>query len=123
MNPVVHTITRHTVQVLTERIREESRTAIIVRLYDAEGNNPGVVIFRDHDVGKPPKPVGDFDSGRATCYLDMAAYGPYMDVLRREGPLYLKIAWRQLGALKQVSHVSIDTKQEILGEYFGRDAP
>jgi hypothetical protein len=110
------------VQILTERIREESRTAIIVRLYDADGNNPGVVIFRDHEVGKPPKPVGDFDTGRMTCYLDMAAYGPYMDVLRRETPLYLKIAWRQLGPVRQVHHVSIDTKQEILGEYFGRDA-
>lgn len=121
MNHTVHTITRHTVQILTERIREESRTAIIVRLYDEADNNPGVVIFRDHSVAKPPKPVGDFDSGKVTCHLQMHAYAAYMDVLRQENPIYLKIAWRQLGAVRQVSHVSIDSKKEILGEYFGRD--
>lgn len=119
MNHTVHTITRHTVQILTERIREESRTAIIVRLYEADGSNPGVMIFRSSGVGKPPKPVGDFDTKRITCHLEMDAYGPYMDVLRHEDIVYLKVAWRQLGAVKQVSHVSIDTKAEILGEYFG----
>ena len=118
MPTTVHVITRHTVQMLTEKVRENARSSIIVRLYDDDNNNVGVTIFKKYDDKEPPKPVGDFESKRFTAYIDIAGYAPYMDILRLERPVYLKIAWRQLGAIKHISHVSIDTKKEILGEFF-----
>ena len=42
-----------------------------------------------------------------------------MDILRLEMPVYLKIHWTQHGRARSVHHVSIDTKKEVIGEYFG----
>ncbi|MCG8361198.1 MAG: hypothetical protein MI920_37040, partial [Kiloniellales bacterium] len=51
-------------------------------------------------------------------YLDIAFFDPFMDVLRLEKENYLKIGWTQVGRLPAVAQVSIDTKKEIIGEFF-----
>jgi hypothetical protein len=53
-----------------------------------------------------------------TAHLDLSLFGAYMDVLRLEKPVYLKIGWTQQGKLRAVGQVSIDTKREVLGEFF-----
>ncbi len=118
MPTTVHAITRYTVQVLTEKVKEKARSSIIVMLYDDDNNNRGITVFEHYGQKEPPKPTGDFDSKIVTAYLDIHHYRPYMEILRLENPVYLKIGWRQLGAVKHVSHVSIDTKKEIFDQYF-----
>jgi hypothetical protein len=56
------------------------------------------------------------------AHLDVAHYAAYMDILRLEKPVYLKISWTQHGKSRSVSYVSIDTKKEVIGEYFGSAA-
>ncbi len=114
-------IIRYTVQTLTKKVGENARTTIIVRLYDDDSNNRGVILFENYGDEEPPKPTGDFDAQTVTAYLDIAHYAPYMDILRLEKPIYLKMAWTQFGASKRLSQVSIDTKKEILGEFFDQD--
>ncbi|MEM7222485.1 MAG: hypothetical protein AAF495_05870 [Pseudomonadota bacterium] len=114
----VHTITRYTVQVLTKRSGEQSQSYITVRLYDHDNQNRGVVVVQDHGGESPPKPTGDFEKQMVTLYVDHSLYHAYMDILRLEKPVYLKIGWTQQGNLQTVSQVSIDTKKEVIGEYF-----
>jgi hypothetical protein len=114
----IHTITRYTVQVLTKRSGETAQSYITVRLYDDDNTNRGVVLFQDYGSENPPKPTGDHDSQSATTYLDLSLYDTYMDILRLEKPVYLKIGWTQQGKLLTVGQVSIDTKKEVIGEFF-----
>lgn len=114
----VHHITRYTVQVLTKRLGEQARSSISVRLYDDENVNRGCAVFESYGSEEPPKPTGDFAAKSATAYLDMVHFAAYMDILRLENPVYLKIAWGQQGRSRVVSQVSIDTKKEIIGDFF-----
>jgi hypothetical protein len=41
-----------------------------------------------------------------------------MDILRREKTVYLKMGWTQQGKIHLLSQLSIDTKKEVLGEFF-----
>jgi hypothetical protein len=111
-------IARHTVQFLTKKIGDEAHSMIILRLHDDAGVNRAVVIFEDRAGGAPPKPTGDYEQKTATAYLDIAHHGAYMDILQREEPVYLKMGWTQQGKLRLLSHVSIDTKEEVLGQFF-----
>ena len=120
MPVTIHTITRYTVQVLTRKEGEHAHSYISVRLYDDDNANRGVMVFEHYDGDQPPKPVGDHAEQKATAYLDVAHYRPYMDILRLESPIYLKMSWTQQGKLKVLSHVSIDTKKEVIGEFFGK---
>ena len=120
MPVTVHTITRYTVQVLTRKEGEHAHSYITVRLYDDDNANRGITVFERYGDDQPPKPVGDHAEQKATAFLDTTHYRPYMDILRLESPIYLKMRWTQQGNLKVLSHVSIDTKKEVIGEFFGK---
>lgn len=114
----IHTITRYTVQVLTKKLGEQAQPYITVRLYDDDNNNRGIAIFENLDAREPPKPTGDYERQSATTYLDLSLFDPYMNLLRLEKPVYLKIGWTQQGKTWAVAQVSIDTKKEVIGEFF-----
>jgi hypothetical protein len=120
MPVTIHAITRYTVQVLTRKEGEHAHSYITVRLYDHDNVNRGTTVFERYGDTQPPKPVGDHDDQKATAYMDTAHYRAYMDILRLESPIYLKMSWTQQGNIKVLSHVSIDTKKEVIGEFFGR---
>jgi len=111
-------ITRHTIQFLTKRVKETAQSMIVLRLYDDDNVNRAIVIFEDHAGAAPPKPTGDHARQQATAYLDIAHHIPYMDILRREKTVYLKMGWTQQGKVRLLSQISIDTKKEVLGEFF-----
>jgi len=114
----VHRISRYAVQVLTRRRGETAHNLITVRLYDEDEVLRGTAVFESLGGAEPNKPVGDFDTKTATVYFDSALYRAYVDVLRHEKSVYLKMSWTEQGPSKALSHVSIDTKKEIIGEFF-----
>jgi hypothetical protein len=114
----VHKITRYNVQVLTRKVGEEAHSMITVRLYDEDNIDRGVIVFERHGDGEPPKPTGDYQAKTAKVYLDIAHYPAYIEILRLEKTIYFKIGWTQQGRSRTVSHVSIDTKKEVVGEFF-----
>ena len=118
MPVTIHNITRYTVQVLTRREGEQAHSYITVRLYDDDNNNRGITVFERYRDGQPPKPIGDYEAQKATAHIDIAHYGAYMDVLRLESPIYLKMSWSQQGKNMVLSQVSIDTKKEVIGDFF-----
>jgi len=118
MSVTVHTITRYTVQILTKRVGEQAHSLITVRLYDDDNANRAVIVFENYGDAEPPKPTGDHKAQSATAYLDVAHYHAYLDILRVEKTLYLKMGWTQQGKAMTLSQVSIDTKKEVIGEYF-----
>jgi hypothetical protein len=119
----IHTISRYTVQVLTRKVGENAHSYITVRLYDHDNACRGVAVFENYGGAETPKPTGDYEAQSVVAYLDVAHYAAYMDILRLEKPVYLKISWTQHGKARSVSHVSIDTKKEVIGEYFGAATP
>ena len=114
----IHTITRYTVQVLTKKTGEQARSYITLRLYDDDGDNRGVAVFENLGGTEPRKPTGDYERQTATTYLDLSLFDAYMNILRLDNPVYLKIGWRQQGKTWACAQVSIDTKKEIIGEFF-----
>ena len=114
----IHTITRYAVQLLTKKAGEEAQSYITLRLYDDDNNNRGIVLFSDYGGAEPPKPTGDYGDQSVTAYLDLSLYSAYMDILRLEKPVYLKIGWTQQGRARVVAQVSIDTKKEVIGDFF-----
>ena len=65
-------------------------------------------------------PFGDREGKVATAFYDIAFFDAFIGILRSESELYWKIAWRQLGANREVADVSLDTKKEIIGDFFSR---
>lgn len=118
MTVTIHTIARYTVQVLTRRTGEDAHSYITVRLYDDDNANRGVAVFERYGDQHPPKPTGDYAKQYVTSYLDVAHYAAYMDILRLESPIYLKIGWTQAARNRAVAQVSVDTKKEVIGEFF-----
>ena len=114
----IHTITRYAVQLLTKRSGEEAQSLITLRLYDEDNVNRGIVIFADYEGEDPPKPTGDYASQSVTLHLDLSLYDAYMDILRLEKSIYLKIGWTQQGRMRAVAQVSIDTKKDVIGDFF-----
>jgi|GEM_PF-854908 len=121
MASTVHIIERYSVQVLTKRTGQAPRPQIIVRLYTASGLMCGTAVFKDYGPNREADlPLGDPSDDSATAFYDIRFYEAFIDILRLETELFWKIHWIQLGAARQVSDVSLDTKQEIIGEYFSR---
>lgn len=118
MSVTIHRVTKYTVQVLTKKAGEDADGTLVVRLYDDDDLIRGTAVFNDYGSKPAPKPTGDHDSQTATINLALEYYAPFVDILRTEKSIYLKMAWAQLGANKVLSHVSVDTKKEIIGEYF-----
>jgi hypothetical protein len=118
MSITIHAITRYTVQVLTKKVGEQAQSYITVRLYDEDNKSRGVAIFENFGASEPPKPTGDYKSQSVRTHLDIAHYHAFMDILRLEMPVYLKLGWTQQGRAKGISQVSIDTKKEVIGEFF-----
>lgn len=118
MSITIHTITRYTVQVLTKKAGKNAHSYVTLRLYDHENVSRGVAIFESYDGEEPPKPTGDFDDQSTTWFLDIALFGPTMDILRLEKQIYLKIGWTLQRTAQTVAQVSIDTKEEVIGQFF-----
>jgi len=119
MAVTVHSIARHTVQVLTKKIGEEAHSFITVRLYDHDDVIRGTAVFENYNPGQePPKPTGDYKNQTAVAHIDIAHYVAYMDVRRLENPIWLKMGWSQSGRMRILTQMSIDTKKEVIGEFF-----
>jgi len=97
------------------------RNSIGLAISDDNGKNCGAAVFENHRDKPPPAPIGDYKAQTATTYMDLVHYAPFMEILRLEKPIFMKIAWMQTGPNKVVSDVSLDTKQEIIGEYFTKN--
>ena len=120
MPTTIHNIRRYSVQVLNKKTGGKPMASIIVRLYNENDEDCGAALFKEYNGQDPELPVGDFKSQRATVYYDIPFFQAFIDILRREDTLFWKIAWVQLGAGKEISNVSLDTKKEIVGEFFSR---
>ena len=116
----VHTIKRYAIQVLNKRTGPAPRPAIIVRLYDEADTMVGTAVFKYYGDMEAETPIGDHEAGMATAFFDISFYEPFVGILRNEGELYWKTQWTQLGARKEVADVSLDTKEEVIGEYFSK---
>lgn len=114
----VHKVARYSVQVLNTRTGDHPKASMIVRLYNEQDETCGVAVFKDYGDRIPELPSGDTEGTRATAYYDITFYQPFIDILRSEDELYWKIAWIQTGPNRRVSDVSLDTKKEIIGEFF-----
>ena len=102
----------------TRKRGELAHSFITVRLYDEDETLRGTAVFENLGAEEPKKPVGDYDAQTATVYLDSALYSAYIDLLRHEKSIYLKMSWTAQGPSQALSHASIDTKKEIIGDYF-----
>ena len=126
VNSTVHRVTRYSLQVLTQRLgvrgEDEPRVSVVVRLYDDRDETCGFAIFKDYGERVAEAPFGDHEARTATAYYDIAFFDAFIGILRGESELYWKIAWRQLGPKREVADVSLDTKQEIIGDFFSRGA-
>ncbi len=121
MPATVHKIGRYSVQIHDKALKDGPRGSIIVRLYDDGDKTCGVAVFKDYGDEQGEPPFGDFKAGTATAFYDISFFDAFIGILRYEKELYWKIAWVQTGATKQVSDVSLDTKKEIIGEFFSRE--
>ncbi|MBO6521736.1 MAG: hypothetical protein JJ900_15210 [Rhodospirillales bacterium] len=121
MPSTVQKISRYAIQVLNKRTGPAPRPSIIVRLYDDGGKMVGTAVFKNYgDSLEAELPVGHNENENVTAFFDVSFYEPFVGLLRSEDELYWKIQWTQLGARKEVADVSLDTKEEIIGEYFAR---
>ncbi len=121
MPTTIHKIESYKVQILAKEHGEMPRPCVTIRLYDAAGKIVGTAVFKDYGPGKPAeKPVGKAEEETATAYFDITFYDAFIGVLRYEDELYWKIAWRRLGAVTSCSDVSLDTKKEVIGDFFPR---
>lgn len=119
-NVSVHKVSRYKVQVITKVHGQSPRPSVTVRLYDEGDAMVGTVVFKDYGAKSADLPQGDYDHKSATAYFDIAFCDAFLGILRHEDELYWKIAWRQLGAVTTCSDVSLDTKAEIIGDFFTR---
>jgi len=120
MTPTIHSVRRYSVQVLSKRAGNDRKCSIVVRLYNDADEDCGTAVFKDYDHKAAERPVGDFAAKRATAFYDISFYQSFIDILRVESELYWKIAWIQMAANREVADVSLDTKKEIVGEFFQR---
>ncbi|MEH6633188.1 MAG: hypothetical protein V7776_20420 [Halopseudomonas aestusnigri] len=120
MPTTVHSISKYTVQILnTKSTPDNPKAQIIIRLLDGKDKDCGFAVFKDYGDKNAQNPHGDHKKGTATAYFDIKYYEAFIEVLRLEKELFWKIAWKQTGPTKTVSDVSLDTKEEIIGDHFG----
>ena len=121
MPTTVYQIKSYKVQILAKEHGDLPRPCITVRLYDDTGKIVGTAVFKDYGSERPAEPpVGKVEDGTATAFFDITFYDAFIGVLRYEDELYWKIAWRTLGAVTTCSDASLDTKKEVIGDFFPR---
>lgn len=120
MPSTVQKVSRYAIQVLNKRTGEAPRPAITVRLYADNGKMIGTAVFKNYGAMATELPVGDHEDENVTAFFDISFYAPFLDILRNDTELYWKTQWTQLGARKEVADVSLDTKEEIIGEFFSK---
>ena len=121
MPSTVHKISRYAIQVLSKRQGESPRPAVTVRLYRDDGKMVGTAVFKSYGSKDAELPVGHNEQENVTAYFDISFFDAFAGLLRLEDELYWKVHWIQTGARKEVADVSLDTKEEIIGEFFARD--
>ena len=121
MPSTVQKISRYAIQILNKRTGPAPRPSIIVRLYDDGGKMVGTAVFKNYgDSLEAELPFGQNENENVTAFFDVSFYEAFVGLLRSGEELYWKIQWTQLGARKEVADVSLDTKEEIIGEYFAK---
>lgn len=120
MSTSVHRISRYSVQILNKLTGQAPRPATIIRLYNGKNEICGTAVFKAYGDSEAEPPVGDAEAETATVYYDITFFEPFIGILRAEDELYWKIAWVRSGPKREVSDVSLDTKKEIIGEFFSR---
>jgi len=123
MSSSVHKIERYAVQVLSKRSGDAPRPSMTVRLYNEKNENCGTAVFKAYGDAEAEPPEGDANAESATAYYDIAFFEPFIGILRAEDELYWKIAWVQTGPNREVTDVSLDTKKDIIGDFFPRPVP
>lgn len=118
MPTTIHRVTGHNVQVLNKRSGESPRPSIIVRLYGENDKMIGTAVFKNYGDMEAELPTSDHNGENVTAFFDISFYEPFVGILRQHDELFWKAQWVQLGPRKEVADVSLDTKEEILGEYF-----
>ncbi|MGJ3261293.1 MAG: hypothetical protein ACFE0S_16960 [Rhodospirillales bacterium] len=122
MPSTVQKISRYAIQVLNKRTGPAPRPSIIVRLYEDGGKMVGTAVFKNYgDSMEAELPFGQNENENVTAFFDISFFDAFVGLLRSEDELYWKIQWQQLGARREVADVSLDTKEEIIGEYFAKN--
>ncbi len=121
MASTVHKIARYSVQVLNRKDGQR-RGSIIVRLYNDTDENCGIALFQDYGNETGEYPEADSQGDRVTAHYDVSFFQAFIDILRTEDELYWKYHLVQMGPNAVVTDVSLDTKKEIIGEFFSRAA-
>ena len=116
----VHKIERYAVQVLNQRHGGKPQNSIVVRLYDDQGIDRGNAVFKDYSGTTAETPIADAQADRATVFYDLGFFDAFIGILRNEDEVYWKLALTQLGANRTVSDASLDSKKDIVGEFFPR---
>ena len=117
MTSTVHKIARYSVQVRNQKAGER-RGSVIVRLYNDADENCGVALFEHYTSDTGEYPEADSQGDRVTAHYDISFYQAFMDMLRAEDELYWKYHLVQMGPNREVVDVSLDSKKEIIGEFF-----
>jgi len=120
MPSTVQKITRYAIQILNKRTGPAPRPSIIVRLYQDDGKMVGTAVFKNYGEMEAELPSGHNKNENVTAFFDVSFYDAFVGLLRSEDEVYWKTQWTQLGARAEVADVSLDTKEEIIGEYFAR---
>ncbi|MDP4796011.1 MAG: hypothetical protein NWR87_03775 [Rhodospirillales bacterium] len=120
MPSTVHRIARHAIQILNKRTGPAPRPSIIVRLYQEDDKMVGTAVFKNYDGMEAELPMGHAENENVTAFFDVSFYQAFVGLLRSGDSLYWKTQWTQLGARREVADVSLDTKEEIIGEYFSK---
>lgn len=121
MPSTVQKVARHAIQILNKRTGPAPRPSIIVRLYQDDGTMFGTAVFKNYGDMEAELPIGRNEDENVTAFFDISFYDAFVGLLRSGDTVYWKTQWTQLGARKEVADVSIDTKEEIIGEYFAKD--
>ncbi len=80
----------------------------------------GTAVFKNYADMEAELPMGHAENENVTAFFDVSFYQAFVGLLRSGDSLYWKTQWTQLGARKEVADVSLDTKEEIIGEYFAK---
>lgn len=119
MPSTVHKVARYSVQVLNQKAGAR-RGSIIVRLYNEVDETCGIAIFQDYGEKTGEVPEADAKGERVTARYDVSFFQAFIDILRTEEELYWKYHLVQMGPNIEVTDVSLDTKKEIIGDFFSR---
>ncbi len=118
MPSTVQKVERYSIQVLNKRSGPAPRPQIIVRLYNDKSRMIGTLVFKNYGDMEAELPTGHDENDNVTAYYDISFHDPVANLLRLEDELYFKVHWVQIGPNKEVADVSLDTKEEIIGEFF-----